>query len=645
MSNTQEQSLDEDVVFLPLTESCPEFLHCERERQALERLMSAGPEAFYSCLRTEHSGCFLSPEEVSQMIGWTQDYHVSQVQVGREQDGEGGSWERQDFSVCYFPTYSDVPPPCLELGWPEKGSWMGRECVAIHTSPPANGHPPIREVIRRYLQGASQVIAIVTDRLTDGAVIGDLHHAASRGVPVYIILNQRSVQENFTPNRLRHSNMQVRVLGGKTFRSREGRMVVGEMKDNFLLVDLETVIHGSYSLTWTDAHLHRQLITVLSGPAVESFDKEFRILFAASLPIQDTWKIANNPVDVSHQLKHFPDLHFPKHLPLEPVSISPPPPPPPVESPLDWEALGVVQRDPFSPGSPVYQHEDIMAVERPLQTQRLFEKHTPITDEFSHNRDQFLDQGSRVRDNATPMINHLPDEPTNFKIEHKIERAIYKQRSKERSIGSDDRKTVIPEEKQREENSRQNVVPFSSAWRRAYAWTDNILEEKMTMDGGSSREENTASSRRPLRTSQSQAENLSSLSDIMKRLQPQQSFAAQHRRGSKTTVSDLSRSMVDLSIHNTEHEERGIPVPRLKASLFDQGHVTPAFALMKKRNDEIKSMLFRTKSFLPSPKPRNFSLGLQLDFRRTERDRDFKEARRSKETTQEQYPPSPRKGQ
>ena len=49
-----------------------------------------------------------------------------------------------------------------------------------------------------------QVIAVVTDRLTDGAIIGDLHIAASRGVPVYIILNQRSIQENFTLNRLKH---------------------------------------------------------------------------------------------------------------------------------------------------------------------------------------------------------------------------------------------------------------------------------------------------------------------------------------------------------------------------------------------------------------------------------------------------------
>lgn len=49
-----------------------------------------------------------------------------------------------------------------------------------------------------------QVVAIVTDRLTDCAVIADLHAAASRGAAVYVILNQRSVQENFTVKKLRH---------------------------------------------------------------------------------------------------------------------------------------------------------------------------------------------------------------------------------------------------------------------------------------------------------------------------------------------------------------------------------------------------------------------------------------------------------
>lgn len=62
---------------------------------------------------------------------------------------------------------------------------------------------PVNQRLRDILC-TMQVIAIVTDRLTDCTIIGDLHNAASRGVPVYIILNQRSIQENFTLNRLRH---------------------------------------------------------------------------------------------------------------------------------------------------------------------------------------------------------------------------------------------------------------------------------------------------------------------------------------------------------------------------------------------------------------------------------------------------------
>lgn len=50
----------------------------------------------------------------------------------------------------------------------------------------------------------AQVIAVVTDRLTDGPIIADLRGAASRGVSVYIILNQRSNPGNFTLNKLMH---------------------------------------------------------------------------------------------------------------------------------------------------------------------------------------------------------------------------------------------------------------------------------------------------------------------------------------------------------------------------------------------------------------------------------------------------------
>lgn len=189
------------------------------------------------------------------------------------------------------------------------------------------------------------------------------------------------------------------------------------MKDKFLLVDLETVIHGSYrwvvlsiqtflyscmhtwewcnqpslycSLTWTDAHLHRQLITVLCGPVVESFDREFRILFAASFPVPETWRAAGTPDEVTYQLKNFSNLRFQKHFPVDTELTSPPSPP--ADTLLDWEAMGVIQRDLSLPDSPLDRHEEIMPKERPLRNNKLLDKNIPAADVFAYNENRFVD--------------------------------------------------------------------------------------------------------------------------------------------------------------------------------------------------------------------------------------------------------------
>ncbi|XP_032370670.1 protein FAM83A [Etheostoma spectabile] len=629
MSNSQEQSLNEDAEFLPVNESSPEFLHCEKERQAVETLLNAGPEAFYSSIGTERSGCFLSSEEVSQITSWAQDYRFNPPQVPRQENGVEGSSEKEDICSTYFPSYSDTPAPNLELGWPEKSPWVPKGSVTVHTSPPAEGDPPVRQIIRRHLQKAGQVIAIVTDRLTDGAIIGDLHNAASRGVPVYIILNQRSIQENFTLNRLRHPNMQVRVLGGKTFCSRTGRMVVGEMKDNFLLVDLETVIHGSYSLTWTDAHLHRQLITVLRGPVVDSFDREFRILFAASLPMPDTWRVAGTHVglDVTHQLKDHSDLWFQRHHHSEPEITNPPSPP--AESLLDWEAMGVIQRNSCFPDSPLDQHEEIMTKEMPLRSKMMFDKNTPITDDFTNNGNQFVDK-KRVYENTFSVRNNVPDSTTfnNTQLspielkapetmkreEHIINKANFKQLSMEKSTNLNDRTTTRLDEAI---EPTYNMIPVFSSKRRENSRKEAILEADSSINETLFNMENTQYSRKPIILRVPQSGNFSSLSDIMKRIQPQQSTLGLLRRGSKAAVSELSQSMLNLSVPNTD-EDRGAPVPRFKAACFDPDQMTPALALMKKRNDELKPLLYRTpKNFLPRERPRSSSYTLTMDWRRS----------------------------
>lgn len=163
MSNSQEQSLNEDIVFLPLHETSPEFLYSENERLAVERLLNAGPEAFYSSGRTMHSGCFLSAEEVSEITSWAQDYHLSPLQMQREENGDEDECrpEMEDFSSTYFPSHSDTPAPNLELGWPEKSPWREKDSVKVYTSPAAEGEPSVRELIRRHLQMAMQVCTLV----------------------------------------------------------------------------------------------------------------------------------------------------------------------------------------------------------------------------------------------------------------------------------------------------------------------------------------------------------------------------------------------------------------------------------------------------------------------------------------------------
>lgn len=62
-----------------------------------------------------------------------------------------------------------------------------------------------------------------------------------------------------------------------------------------------------------------------------------------------------------------------------------------------------------------------------------------------------------------------------------------------------------------------------------------------------------------------QSDSFSSLSDLMKRIQPRQSTVAAQSRGSKTAVSELSQSMMDLSVHKAE--TNNVPVPRFKPTV------------------------------------------------------------------------------
>lgn len=51
----------------------------------------------------------------------------------------------------------------------------------------------------------------------------------------------------------------------------------------------------------------------------------------------------------------------------------------------------------------------------------------------------------------------------------------------------------------------------------------------------------------------------------MRRIRPEQHNSGLFRRASKTAVSEMSQSMMDLSVHaDTNHDEQGVSVPRFK---------------------------------------------------------------------------------
>ncbi|XP_053307930.1 protein FAM83E [Spea bombifrons] len=297
MANSQLQCLEEDQEFVDLTEGNPDFYYSEKQRTALETLLSSGAQAFQNCIKEEGIRHFLSKEEIISIESSATDSELGKIEL--EDDSELDD----DGSISYWPGKSDVPTPMLDLGWPEGGNWKGITRAEVYTHPPSNNAPHIKVIMRRTIQNATKVIAVVMDVFTDPDIFLDLHEAATRRmIPVYIVLNFHhlpsflQMAETLGINVRYMENMRVRVISGCTFNTRHLRQVTGKLKEKFLLVDGESVITGTYSFTWSDARLERNLITLLTGEITDTFDNEFRTLFAASRPLQ-RYDFANKDVN------------------------------------------------------------------------------------------------------------------------------------------------------------------------------------------------------------------------------------------------------------------------------------------------------------------------------------------------------------
>ncbi|XP_044523050.1 protein FAM83E [Gracilinanus agilis] len=273
----------------------PTLLYSEGQRLALEALLSEGAGAFASCLLRERIPPFLAAEEVQSLLTQAEDSAARDGEtgeVGEAEDQETGAQGPERASLTYFPSRSDEPPPDLSLGWPESPVWKGITRAQLYTQPPGDGEPSIKELLRKTIQEAEKLIAVVMDVFSDPDLLLDLREAASRRkVPVYILLGHRHLPaflaqaQQLGVNPRATEYLEVRVLRGCDFQSRRRKRVSGDVREKFVLVDGDCVITGSYSFTWSDSRLHRNLVILLTGEIVDSFDREFRTLYAASQPL------------------------------------------------------------------------------------------------------------------------------------------------------------------------------------------------------------------------------------------------------------------------------------------------------------------------------------------------------------------------
>ncbi|XP_023204205.1 protein FAM83F-like [Xiphophorus maculatus] len=293
MAESQLLCLDNQHVNEKVPESRPEFYYSEEQRAALEQLLRHGDGAFKMRLQEDNIRDFLCAREVRAIRDSFQEYDPdSEPEPGEPDKPKEATSADSGVHSTYWPQMSDTEVPALDIGWPAcSGVYKGVTRVSAYTHPPKEPGPHIKEVVRRLIQGAQKVLAIVMDLLTDLQILQDLLDAAARrGVAVYAVLEARGVPHFLDmSSRLQISamhlrNLRVRMVRGAGLALSFGKLP-GSLCSKYMLVDGEKVMFGSYSFTWSSSRLDRSAVTVMTGQIVDFFDSDFREMYAVSEPV------------------------------------------------------------------------------------------------------------------------------------------------------------------------------------------------------------------------------------------------------------------------------------------------------------------------------------------------------------------------
>ncbi|XP_059185715.1 protein FAM83C [Centropristis striata] len=266
-----------------------ELSHNEAARLATDALLEHGEKEYRRVLTEERELNFLSPLEIryiTQHAAKTCDSESNGVGPNDRDFGDGDAVSELT-SGTYFPMMSDEEPPMLELGWPESPSRYGPSETQIYFQRDKSHN--VKDLIRSLINKAKKVIALVMDVFTDVDLLCDLMEASNkRRVPVYILLDEKNI-DSFTDmcsaldiQSSHMSNMRVRSMCGDTYCTKSGKKFTGQVLEKFMIIDCEEVIAGSYSFTWLSAQVHSNMVMHFSGRITDSFDREFRCLYADS---------------------------------------------------------------------------------------------------------------------------------------------------------------------------------------------------------------------------------------------------------------------------------------------------------------------------------------------------------------------------
>ncbi|XP_071377742.1 protein FAM83C isoform X1 [Centroberyx affinis] len=266
-----------------------ELSHNEAARLATDALLEQGEKEYRRVLTEERELNFLSPLEIRYIT-----QHVAKTceesnggPNGNDRDIGDGDAVSELTSGTYFPMMSDEEPPMLELGWPDSPARYGPSETQIYFQRDKSHN--VKDLIRSLINKAKKVIALVMDVFTDVDLLCDLMEASNkRRVPVYILLDEKHLSYfadmcaalDIQSSHL--SNMRIRSVCGDTYCTKSGKKFTGQVQEKFMIIDCEEVIAGSYSFTWLSAQVHSNMVMHFSGRITDSFDREFRCLYADS---------------------------------------------------------------------------------------------------------------------------------------------------------------------------------------------------------------------------------------------------------------------------------------------------------------------------------------------------------------------------